>query len=87
MKNIKTFEQFSMNEENWIQKAISKEGALRKDLGKKSGETLTNKEIEDELKKLKKKDLDKEKPGVQLNKKDATKKRRLELAKTLRKMR
>ena len=36
------------------------------------------------MSKLKKKDKDKEKPGTQLDKKDATKKRRLELAKTLR---
>lgn len=86
-RRIKRFEEFSINEgENWIQKAISKEGPLRKDLGKKPGETITNKEIDQELKKLDKKDLDKDKPGVQLDKKDATKRKRLILAKTLRKL-
>jgi len=57
---------------------------LRKSLGKKEGQKISKSEINDELSKLKAKDKDPKKPGTQLGKKDATKKRRLELAKTLR---
>jgi hypothetical protein len=85
MNNLKSFESFNEEKKDkWIQDAISKPGALRKSLGKGKDEKITKSEIEDELSKLKKKDKDKEKPGTQLNKRDATKKRRLELAKTLR---
>jgi hypothetical protein len=70
----------------WIQDAIKNPGALKKSLDKGKDEKISKKEIESELSKLKKKDKDKEKPGTQLNKKDATKKRRLELAKTLSKL-
>ena len=73
----------SFNEKKWIKDAIKNPGALKKSLGKEEGEKLTKSEIAEELKKLKAKDKDKEKPGTQLDKKDATKKRRLELAKTL----
>lgn len=73
----------SFNEKKWIKDAIKNPGALKKSLGKEKDEKLTKTEIADELKKLKAKDKDKEKPGTQLDKKDATKKRRLELAKTL----
>ena len=78
---IEKFESF--NEKKWIKDAIKNPGALRKSLGKKEDEKLTKTEIAEELKKLKAKDKDSKKPGTQLDKKDATKKRRLELAKTL----
>ncbi len=70
--------------EKWIQDAIKKPGALRKEMKKGEGEKITASEIKDELDKLKKKDKDKSKPGVQgLGKKDLTKFRQLQLAKTL----
>ena len=69
--------------EKWIQDAIKNPGALKKSLGKKEGEKISKSEINAELSKLKAKDKDPKKPGAQLGKKDATKKRRLELAKTL----
>ena len=85
MGKIESFESFNeKKKDKWIKDAITSPGSLKKSLGKGKEEKITKKEIEDELSKLKKKDKDKEKPGVQLNKKDATKKRRLELAKTLR---
>ena len=74
-----------VSEKNWIKDAIKKPGSLRKSMGKKEGEKLTKTEINSELSKLKAKDKDKEKPGVQLGKSDATKYKRLNLAKTLRK--
>lgn len=84
MSNIKSFDSFNEEKkENWIKDAIKKPGALKKSLGKSKDEKITKAEIEKELSKLKKKDKDKEKPGTQLNKADATKKKRLELAKTL----
>ena len=89
---IKKFENFDDNSEefnekkNWIKDAIKNPGALKKSLGKKDDEKISKKEIDSELSKLKAKDKDKKKPGTQLDKKDATKKRRLELAKTLRKL-
>lgn len=80
----------SMNEakskNKWIQKAIQHPGALKKSLGKKNGEKLSKGEINTEISKLKKKDKDKEKIGIQLDKTDSTKLRRLRLAKTLRNM-
>ncbi len=70
--------------EKWIQKAIKKPGALKKSMGKKEDEKLTKKEIDSELSALKSKDKDKSKKGVQgLSKKDLTKFKRLNLAKTL----
>ena len=85
MDKLESFESFNeKKKDKWIKDAISSPGALKKSLGKGKEEKITKKEIEDELSKLKKKDKDKEKPGTQLDKKDATKKRRLELAKTLR---
>ena len=71
---------------NWIKDAIKKPGSLKKSLGKKEDEKISKKEIDSELAKLRAKDKDKKKPGTQLDKKDATKKRRLELAKTLSKL-
>lgn len=79
---IKSFNSFN-EEKKWIKDAIKNPGALKKSLGKEEGEKLTKKEIQEEINKLKAKDKDKKKPGTQLDKKDATKKRRLELAKTL----
>ena len=82
MKNIVDFNSFNEGK-NWIKDAIKKPGALKKSLGKNKDEKISKTEIESELSKLKAKDKDKKKPGTQLGKKDATKKRRLELAKTL----
>jgi hypothetical protein len=86
MGTIKGFDSFNEKKKEWIADAIKKPGALKKQLGKGEDEKLTKKEIEKEIKDLEKKDKDPKKPGAQLNKKDATKKRRLELAKTLKKM-
>jgi hypothetical protein len=91
---IKKFESFEMLDEEekfnekkkWIKDAIKHPGALKKSLGKKDDEKISKSEINAELSKLKAKDKDKKKPGTQLDKKDATKKRRLELAKTLSKL-
>lgn len=70
--------------EKWIQDAIKKPGDLRKKMHKKEGEKISKTEIVDELKALKAKDKDKSKAGVQgLSKKDLTKFRQLNLAKTL----
>jgi hypothetical protein len=87
MKNIKGFDSFNEKKEEkkkeWISDAIKKPGALKKELGKDEDEKLTKKEIAKEIKELEKKDKDPKKKGTQLDEKDATKKRRLELAKTL----
>lgn len=84
MNHLKSFEAFNeSSDEKWIQKAIRKPGSLRKKLGKKKGEKITMSELESEIDKLEAKDKDKDKPGTQLNKKGAKKKRQLELAKTL----
>jgi hypothetical protein len=82
--SIKSFNSFNEAKgEKWIQDAIKNPGALKKSLGKKEGEKISKSEINAELSKLKAKDKDPKKPGAQLGKKDATKKKRLELAKTL----
>jgi len=84
MNKLQSFESFNEEKKDkWIQDAIKKPGALKKSLGKGKDDKITKTEIEKELSKLKAKDKDKKKPGTQLDKKDATKKRRLELAKTL----
>jgi hypothetical protein len=88
MKHLKTFESFeNISEEKgekWIQKAISHPGALRKKMGKKGEEKISKGEIEEEISKLKKKDKDPKKYGVQgLSKRDLSKLRQLNLAKTL----
>jgi len=87
MKNIKTFDSFeniSEKGDKWIQDVIKRPGALRKKLRKGKGEKISKEEINSELSKLKKKDKDKSKPGVQgLSKSDLTKFRQLGLAKTL----
>lgn len=70
--------------EKWIQDAIKRPGALRKKMKKGEDKKITKSEIQEELAKLKKKDKDSSKPGVQgLGKKDLTKFRQLQLAKTL----
>ena len=82
--SISSFSSFNEEKKDkWIQDVIKKPGALKKSLGKGKDDKITKTEIEKELSKLKAKDKDKKKPGTQLDKKDATKKRRLELAKTL----
>lgn len=83
--SIKSFNSFNEEAGNkWIQDAIKNAGALRKSLGKKSDEKISKSELSDEISKLKKKDKDPDKKGVQgLSKKDLTKFRRLNLAKTL----
>lgn len=86
MKGIKSFESFlsEKKSDKWIAGAIKKPGSLKKQLHLGQEETLTKSKIEDELSKLKKKDKDKEEPGVQgLSKPDLKKFRRLNLAKTL----
>jgi len=72
--------------EKWIQDAIKRPGALRKKMDKKEGEKISKSEIDAELAKLHKKDKDPDKPGDQLSKKDAQKKKQLTLAKTLKGM-
>lgn len=84
--SIKSFSSF--NEEakgdKWIQDAIKNPGALKKSMGKGEGDKISKSEINAELSKLKGKDKDSSKKGVQgLSKKDLTKFRRLNLAKTL----
>jgi len=70
--------------EKWIKDAIKRPGALRKSMKKGEDDKITKSEIQEELAKLKKKDKDSSKPGVQgLGKKDLTKFRQLQLAKTL----
>ena len=84
--SIKSFSSFNEEAkgEKWIQDAIKKPGSLRKSMGKSEGEKISKSEISDELSKLKKKDKDPSKKGVQgLSKSELTKFRRLNLAKTL----
>lgn len=82
---IKSFNSFQEKKsEKWIQDAIQKPGALRKEMGKKEGEKITSQEINQELDKLKKKDKDPSKKSVQgLKGNDLKKFRQLNLAKTL----
>ena len=73
-----------MNEEEWIQKAIKKPGSLRKKMDLDKSEKMTKTDINKEISKLKKKDKDPDKKGVQgLSKRDLSKYRELNLAKTL----
>jgi hypothetical protein len=86
MKNLKSFEKFNESEK-WIQDAIKKPGSLRKSLKKKKDEKITTSEINDEISKLKEKDKDPSKKGVQgLSKRDLDKFKKLNLAKTLKSM-
>ena len=83
MNNLKKFSDFSEGNK-WIDSAIKKPGSLRKTLKKKTGDKISNTEINDEISKLKKKDKDMNKEGIQgLSKSDLTKYKRLNLAKTL----
>lgn len=70
----------SKKKEAWIGKIDMKEGALKKSMNKKE---ITSKDIANELRKLEGKDKDKKKKGLQLDKKDSTKQKRLVLAKNL----
>lgn len=84
--SIKSFSSFNEEAkgEKWIQDAIKNPGALKKSMGKEKDEKISKSEINAELSKLKSKDKDSSKKGVQgLSKKDLTKFRRLNLAKTL----
>jgi len=68
----------------WIQNAVKRPGALRKKLGVKKGEKISLEKINQEMRKLKAKDTNKKKPGVQgLSKANARTYRQLNLAKTL----
>lgn len=83
--SIKSFSSFNEEAGNkWIQDAIKHPGALKKSMSKGEDDKISKSEINDELSKLKKKDKDPSKKGVQgLSKKDLTKFKRLNLAKTL----
>lgn len=84
MENIQSFDSF--NEKKWIKDAVKNPGSLRKSLGKKEGEKISKKEINSELSKLKKKDRDKDKTGLQLGKRDSAKHKKLTLARTFKSM-
>ena len=78
---IKSFDAFvGEAKKKWIGDIDMKKGALKKDLGK---EEITAKDIAKVEKKLKAKDKDKKKPGLQLDKKDAKTHKRAVLAKNL----
>ena len=82
---IKTFGQF-VNEgkkDKWIADIDMKKGALRKEMGKKKEEKVKPSDITKSEAKLAKKDKDKKKPGLQLDKKDAKTHKRNVLAKNL----
>jgi hypothetical protein len=84
-KSIKSFDAF-VNEKKsskWIGDIDMKKGALKKQLGVKKGEKLTSEDLEKVESKLEKKDKDKNKPGLQLGKKDAKLHKRAILAKNL----
>lgn len=82
---IKKFDQFvsEAKKEKWIADLEMKKGALRKEMGKKKGEKIAPSDIAKSEAKLKKKDKDKEKPGLQLAPKDAKTHKRNVLAKNL----
>ena len=86
MSGIKRFDQFLSEEKEWIKGAIEHPGALRRHFHKEEGEKITKTEIKDEIADLMRKDLDKDKPGAQLGKRDAKLYKRLQLAKTLKGM-
>lgn len=82
---IKTFDQFvnEAKKDKWIADIDMKKGALRKEMGKKKDEKISAKDIAKSEAKLAKKDKDKKKPGLQLDKKDAKTHKRNVLAKNL----
>jgi len=79
---IKKFDEFvnEAKKEKWIGKIDMQKDALKKSLGKKEIDMAT---LNKEEKKLEKKDKDKKKPGLQLDAKDAKKRKRIVLAKNL----
>ena len=78
----------TLNESNWIAGAIEHKGALKKDLGLDADKKVTTSLITKEIDKLKEKDKDERKPGIQgLTKSDLHLLKRLNLAKTLAKVR
>lgn len=86
MENIKNLDQF-ISEKKWIAKAVEGgKGKLRAELGLKKGETLTKSDVQKEINKLKAQDTDPETPGAQLPPAEAKKYKRLNLAKTLMKL-
>ena len=69
---------------DWIQSAIKKPGSLSKELGVPEEDNIPSSLINKEIKKLKKKDKDPKKKGIQgLSKRNLSKFRKLNLAKTL----
>lgn len=85
MSNIQSFDSFN-EEKNWIKGAVKKPGSLRRALHKKKGEKISKKEIDTELQALRGKDMDTEKSGLQLGKRDARKHKKLVLARTFKSM-
>jgi hypothetical protein len=83
--SIKSFTSFNEEKsEKWIKDAIKNPGSLRKSLKKKKGEKISTTEIDSELQALRGKDKDPKKKGVQgLSKRDLSKYKKLNLAKTL----
>ena len=71
-----------LEEKNWIKGAIKKPGALRKQMGAKKGEKIPMEKINKKIAALKKKGEGEKK----LTKPERTELARLNLAKTLRKM-
>jgi hypothetical protein len=67
----------------WIQDAIKRPGSLRRRMRKKAGEKISKGEIDSELQALMSRDKDREKPGLQLSKRDSRKHKQLVLARTL----
>jgi len=84
--SIKRFEDFINEENEWIEGAIKKPGSLRRHFHKRKDEKITKTEIRDEIADLMRKDLDRDKPGAQLGKRDSKLYKRLQLAKTLKGM-
>jgi|TARA_R110001583_G_scaffold192681_1_gene359504 hypothetical protein len=72
----------SVMAKKWIDDAIKKPGALRKQMGIKKGDTIPAAKLNKESTRLRKK----AERGKTLSKEDSTKYRRVRLAQTLRKM-
>ena len=82
---IRSFDEYIVHEakKNWMANSNMKNGKLKKNIGKNK---ITNDVLKKEGAMLEKKDKDKTKPGLQLNKKDAKKHKKVVLAKTLMKI-
>jgi len=84
-------EERKMKEEGkdlWVQSAIEKPGSLKKELGLSKDEKVTSSVVNKEINKLEKKDKNPEKKGIQgLSDKDLALFKKLNLAKTLAKLR